>query len=275
MADTCNTSVNYSNDTSGERILPFKFTLTDDSVLHPAAGQHQKFCYDIEGEGSDTSAFADLSHFLFGICPNITEEDFFSITVTKNGVPQNVDFGENVEIKTAEHPDNPTGCTGLKFDFSLDKEEGNIIHVCFEMNSVFSVGATNVCIFGGRVTKTGMSICGPVCGSEGSCTTTVFQQETVCASVTVTPFAHSDGANVVCCGTPVVSSEPVCTTANPSCRFTVRQTICVEIPITFGADVEVGDASVSCGIPSSDECPCLDSTAQATRSSGSRGCSCF
>lgn len=66
MAILCNLSVDYSNDSSNDRILPFKFTLTDDSVLSPEEGEFQKFCYDVEATGTDNSDFADLSHFILG-----------------------------------------------------------------------------------------------------------------------------------------------------------------------------------------------------------------
>lgn len=167
----CVDSVDYSQ-VQGERILPFVFTLNlEDSVLSPGPGQKQRFCYDVEGVGEDNSEFADLSHFLLGICDTITEEDLSDVTVVIDGVPQAVKIGENVEIKTAEHPDNPTGCAGLKFDFPLDKVDGEM-EVCFSLNRVFAVGPVNVCVFGGNVTATGLSICGPSCGGAEPCDST-------------------------------------------------------------------------------------------------------
>lgn len=70
------TSCNYETDYStviGERILPFVFSLnTETSVLTPKPGEYQRFCYDIAGVGTDTPLYADLSHFLLGICSAIT-----------------------------------------------------------------------------------------------------------------------------------------------------------------------------------------------------------
>lgn len=259
MSISCNTSVDYSDDSSGGRILPFKFTLTADSILSPDEGEFQKFCYDVEATGADTSDFADLSHFLLGICPSLTQADFRSVTVSINGVPQTVVWGDNVEIKTPENPDPPTQCPGLKFDFPLDKESGNVMHVCFELNSVSPVGPTNVCLFGANRTKTGMSICGPACSSSEGCTQTVFQQQTVCVPVTVRPFAIAGKATTVCCDDPVITNgTAVCTPPGTGeCTFTVKQTICVEIPITFGADVRTGNVSTVCGAASERECECL------------------
>ena len=114
------TSCNYETDYStviGERILPFVFSLnTETSVLTPKPGEYQRFCYDIAGVGTDTPLYADLSHFLLGICSAITQEDILDVTVVIDGKSQNVIWGENVELKTIQHPDPPTGCTGLKFD---------------------------------------------------------------------------------------------------------------------------------------------------------------
>lgn len=255
--ETCVTSIDYS-EVMGDRILPFRFTLNlEDSILNPGPNQKQKFCYDIEGVGQDTSRFADLSHFLFGICKDITAEDIAEITVVKDGVPQTVVIGENVEFKTPDHPDNPTGCIGLKFDFSLDKVDGEM-QVCITLNSVFGVGPMNVCIFGGNVTATGLAICGPVCNGEVPCDTTFFQIETVCVPVTVTPFATPGEATTTCCGDPIVNPDGRCTGEKKSCSFTIKQRLCIEIPITFGAVIETGEAVVQCGEVTTEPCDCDD-----------------
>ena len=53
---------------SGERILPFVLTLNkEDSILNTKGDQLQRFCYDVEGVGTDTSVYADLSHFLLAM----------------------------------------------------------------------------------------------------------------------------------------------------------------------------------------------------------------
>lgn len=251
----CSNVVDYSN-VVGERILPFRFTLNEEkSILNPQEGEFQKFCYDVEGVGQDRPQFADLSHFLLGICKNITEEDIRAITVVIDGVPQDVDFGENVEIKTEEHPDPKTGCVGLKFDFPLDKVDGEM-EVCITLEHPFAIGPTNVCVFGGNVTATGMAICGPVCGTEPSCNNVFFQKENVCVPVTVKPFAIPGMATVTCCKRPVVRPGAMCPTGLPSCTFTVTQELCIEIPISFGADVRTGTATVQCGDVTETPCDC-------------------
>lgn len=86
----CSNMVDYSS-VSGDRILPFRFTLNEEkSVLNPQTGEHQIFCYDVEGVGQDRPQFADLSHFLLGICKDITKEDILSVTVTIDGEPREV-----------------------------------------------------------------------------------------------------------------------------------------------------------------------------------------
>ncbi len=106
------------------------------------------------------------------------------VTVVIDGKSQNVIWGENVELKTIQHPDPPTGCTGLKFDFPLDKVDGEM-QVCFSLVRPYAVGPVNLCLFGGGQTASGLTICGPSCGSTESCESTFYQKETVCVPVTV------------------------------------------------------------------------------------------
>ena len=118
---SCNLQIDYSGMT-GERRLPFVISLNlEDSILTPSENEHQKFCYDIVGVGNDQPQDADLSHLLFGICPFIKEEDIVDLSVSINDDPQTILWGENAEIKTAENPDHPTGCIGLKLDFPLNE----------------------------------------------------------------------------------------------------------------------------------------------------------
>lgn len=252
--------------------MPFRFTLDlEKSILYPATGEKQKFCYEIEGVGEervesvgeDTSKFANLSHFLLGICRQIKKEDIAEIIVSINGESQTVVWGENVEIKTEENPDNPTGCVGLKFDFPLNKDR-EVMQVCITLNNIYAIGPVNVCLFGGNTTATGLMICGPVCGGETSCETTFYQTETVCVPVTVTPFANPGTAKATCCGKPVIATDNQCQGTQRSCTFTVTQRLCIEVPIAFGADIETGAAVVRCGDVS--ETPCDCSTADTEES---------
>ena len=270
MNAVCNNQVDYSN-VQGDRILPFIFSLNmEDSILHPSEGEEQKFCYDIIAVGEDTSRYADLSHFLMGICSSITKNDIAEITVAVNGEPQNVIWGENVEIKTDENPYHPTGCTGLKFDFPLDKQIG-MMQICISFHRPYEIGPVNICLYGGGTTATGLEICGPACGGNSSCESTFYQQETVCVPVKVTPFAKPGTAKTVCCGKAVVSPGAQCPGSQTSCSFTVTQKLCVEIPISFGAVVETGTAVVQCGNVSETECNCSDNEPEISTSAPKNG----
>lgn len=255
----CSNQVDYST-VLGDRILPFLFTLNlENSVLYPEDGEYQKFCYDISGVGQDTSSYADLSHFLLGICSDITQENIVEITVTIDGEPQEVIWGENVEIKTKENPDNPTGCTGLKFDFPLDKVDG-VMEVCISLRTPSNIGSVNICLFGGGTTATGLAICGPACAENEGCESVFYQRETVCVPVRVTPFARPGTAKTTCCGEPVVNMGGECAGRQTYCAFTVTQNLCVEIPISFGAMIETGTVTVQCGDVTETGCDCSGET---------------
>lgn len=254
---TCNNRIDYSM-VPGDRILPFIFTLNmDDSILYPSEGEYQTFCYDIQGVGEDKPQYADLSHFLLGICDTIAKEDIVEITVSIDDEPQKVIWGENVEIKTEEKPDNPTGCAGLKFDFPLDKQVG-VMRVCVSFRTPYNIGPVNVCLYGGGTTATGLAICGPTCGGNESCESVFYQKEKVCVPVKVTPFAKPGIAKATCCGEPAVQQGMQCSGNQTSCTFTITQNLCIEVPISFGAEIETGKIVVQCGEVSEKECDCSD-----------------
>lgn len=257
----CNQEVDYST-IPGDRIIPFVFSLDlDDSNLYPLEGEYQKFCYNIIGVGQDSPQYADLSHFLLGICTSITKDDIAEITVSIDGELQNVVWEENVEIKTIENPDNPTGCIGLKFDFPLDKVDGEM-KVCISLNAPYAIGPVNVCVYGGGTTATGLLICGPSCGGSEPCESVFYQKETVCVPVKVTPYAKPGTAKATCCGEPTVNTETTCPGTRTYCSFTVTQNLCIEIPISFGAVIETGTATVQCGTVLETGCDCSDNQPQ-------------
>lgn len=254
----CNTQIDYSQVMAGDRIIPFVLTLDlANSVLNPGPGENQRFCYIVTGTGADEPQFADLSHLVLGICEQITEDQIVNITVTIDGVPQEVTFGEggNVELRTPQNPDPTTGCAGLKFDFGLDKVDG-VMNFCFELTTPFSLGPNPVCLSGGGETASGLSICGPACNGANVCESVTFQGATVCVPVTVTPFAIPGETTTVCCGDPVVTpGAMVCPSpVNRSCHFTVTQRICTQVPIAFGANTFVGDPNVACEDASNETC---------------------
>jgi hypothetical protein len=94
-----------------------------------------------------------------------------------------------------------------------------------------------------------------------ACQSVFYQKETVCVPVKVTPYAKPGVAKATCCGAPDVSMGNVCTGTQRACVFTLHQNLCVEIPVSFGADIETGIAAVSCGEVSNTPCDCGDEDA--------------
>lgn len=248
----CATSIDYSLTTN----FPFTIVLdTENSILCPEEGQNQRFCYTITGVGSNSPELRDISHFLLGICPDITEDQIIadSISVAIDGEEEEVIFGEdgNVELRTTNNPDPTTGCIGLKFDFPVDKvegAEGSVLYFCFELNTTYPVGDNTVCLTGGGETVNSLSICGPACGvTPPTCTVTAYQLATVCQPVTITPFATHGTVTTVCCGDAEINPGPTCPSGGePSCSFTITQTLCVAVPISFGATPTFDPATVVC-----------------------------
>lgn len=233
------------------------------SVLFPAPGQNQRFCYRLTGVGQDNPTFVDLSHWVLGMCPNIRLDQITNVTVTIGGVEQTVIIGENVELFVPPNTDPPTGCSGLKFDFELNKVldgEDSVGLFCFELTSPFPVGVVNVCLNGGTETASGLFICGPACSGSEECVATASQLVNVCVPITVTPWADTGTVTTTCCGEPVVNSGTCEGEINGTCTFTVSQLICVEVPVTFGANAAPGATFVQCQSTSAGSCVCPDET---------------
>lgn len=81
-----------------------------------------------------------------------------------------------------------------------------------------------------------------------TCPVTGFQKASICVPVNVSPFAHAGPTVTKCCGDPVIvpGDKPCPGKKNGVCSFTISQTICVEVPIKFGADAVTGDTFVDC-----------------------------
>ncbi|MDR7855967.1 hypothetical protein [Tissierella sp.] len=209
--------MDYSTVTNG-KILPFANELDlAASNLDPDPGENQRFCYNITGVGEDNSDFADLSHFVFSICEDITEDQLENVTVTIDGVPQTVIIGDNVEIFNPPDVDPPTGCSGLKFDFGLDKVEGEMT-VCYELNVVYPIGPTELCLFGASETRRGLSICGPVCNGE--------PVEETCPATTFVRISAE------ICGEPELTPTPCGT-------YILTQDLCVKVAL----EIDINSAS--------------------------------
>ena len=92
------------------------------------------------------------------------------------------------------------------------------------------------------------------------CPTIGYQKLDMCVPVRVKPFANINEPRVRCCGrasmrpgTEQCDNMPVIT----ECGFTINQSICVEIPVEFGADVETGELHGTCNQVSEDNI-CVD-----------------
>ena len=81
-----------------------------------------------------------------------------------------------------------------------------------------------------------------------TCPATGFQRVRVCVPVTVAPFATPMPTRTKCCGDPVVTSgDKACEgKKNGVCVFTISQSLCIEVPIEFGATATPGDTFVEC-----------------------------
>lgn len=93
--------------------------------------------------------------------------------------------------------------------------------------------------------------------TEGTCPVTGYQKASVCVPVIVPPFAHTGKTVTKCCGEPVIvpGESPCPGKKNGTCAFTISQTICVEVPVSFGATATVGDTYVDClGASTEDIC---------------------
>ncbi len=102
---------------------------------------------------------------------------------------------------------------------------------------------------------------------NGTCPAVGYQSASICVPVTVTPFAEAGVTTTKCCGDPVVTPGivPCPGVKNGACAFTISQTICVSVPIEFGATAVVGDTYVDCnGATSEDICSGCDFVPQTS-----------
>ena len=94
---------------------------------------------------------------------------------------------------------------------------------------------------------------------ENGCTVKASREMEVCMPVAVTPFAKVGVIKVKCCEKPTFEDGLTCgKTKNTNCNFTIKQKVCVELPVEFGAKVTPGDANVECGKASSADEGCKD-----------------
>ncbi|MDP4153853.1 MAG: hypothetical protein Q8865_10540 [Bacillota bacterium] len=71
----------------------------------------------------------------------------------------------------------------------------------------------------------------------------------ICLPVSTHPYAVTGPISIHCCGDPVIkqSCDHCFGKVNGACDFTISQKIRVDVPVEFGAMVNVGETYVSCG----------------------------
>ncbi len=88
-----------------------------------------------------------------------------------------------------------------------------------------------------------------------TCPSVASQMVTACLPVTISPYSVTAPAMIKCCGKPDIQSS--CNRCkgkvNDVCEFTISQKIRVEIPVEFGAAVNIGDTYVDCGCVKTDD----------------------
>jgi len=87
------------------------------------------------------------------------------------------------------------------------------------------------------------------------CPATAYQAASVCLPVSVSPYTEIGRVVIHCCGSPVLADTREDRCDCGTCTFTIRQNICVEIPIAFKAAVTSGKERVHCGGVSTEGCP--------------------
>lgn len=245
------------------------------SILHPAAGARQRFCYRVYAADDQGTSYAPLEYVILGLGANISQNDFYAVSVSVNGVMQNVVWGQNAWIVNDADPDGNTGCTGLKLAFPLSNAT-DVMGVCLTMQRIYTVGMLGSCLYADGASFTGIALPAPQQAESEACPATAYQEVDVCVPVTITPYATVGNATVTCCGAPTVTQgNGTCEgVVGGQCSFTVSQRMCVALPVTFGANTQAGEYTVACGNAgegSCENCNPDNAAVSAVRSAVERG----
>ncbi len=81
------------------------------------------------------------------------------------------------------------------------------------------------------------------------CSAIGYQDVDVCIPVTIKPFGEVGNVKTHCEGRPVINRGCEYCPGKPGdvCKFTISQKLRIEVPVIFGANAEIGEASVDCG----------------------------
>ncbi len=92
-----------------------------------------------------------------------------------------------------------------------------------------------------------------------TCPTVTSYEATACVPVVICPFANPGTITVECAGEPVIQNccDQCYGTANGCCEFTISQSMRVDVPVIFGANVQIGETYVYGGQTNGgDDCGC-------------------
>ncbi len=86
--------------------------------------------------------------------------------------------------------------------------------------------------------------CCEACSAIGS------HKAKICLPVSVMPYAVTSPAIVNCCGETLICPEYKCKCKGETtgCNFVISQTLNIDIPVEFGANVKVGQTYVQCNL---------------------------
>lgn len=96
----------------------------------------------------------------------------------------------------------------------------------------------------------------PIVTKSDSCPTIGYQEVSVCVPVEVKPYAEIGEIETICLGESIVVSGGECKgkPKDSTCKFTITQKIQVAVPVTFGAETEVGEAGIDCLCADNEPC---------------------
>lgn len=214
-------------------ILPFVIELdAENSNLYPINDENQRFCYSVNGIGTENSKFEDLDHLVLGIGDQIVENEITNISVRIDGVEHDVGLD-----RKSEYP-------GLIVDTNLDKTHGKMCF-SFELTHPYPIGRNKVYLVGKNAVVNEASTYGPVSQELQDRYVHAYQNASVYIPVEVNPRADSGEIKTSCCGEPTVAFFG--DRHNGKYCFTIIQPICVEVPLELSAEALLGNLHVTCG----------------------------
>lgn len=83
----------------------------------------------------------------------------------------------------------------------------------------------------------------------GACPVDICHDTKACVPVTINTFAEAGEPIVECCDSPEIKPGSKCCGCKEDCKceFTVTQTMRIQLPLFFGADIGVGEACIEAG----------------------------